>query len=153
VHRDLKPSNVLLAGDGPRVIDFGIARALKATALTRTGMRVGSPQYMAPEQVRAGAVPAAADVFALGALTGYAATGRPPFGEGSEAAVLYRVLHEDPDLDGCPGPLRALIERCLAKDAAARPAPAESSSPAGSGPRSRPSSSPSPGCPRPSPRT
>jgi Protein kinase domain len=125
VHRDLKPSNVLLAPDGPRVIDFGIARALEATALTRTGMRVGSPQFMAPEQVRGGAVSAAADVFALGALAGYAVLGRPPFGEGSESAVLYRVLHEEPDLDGCGGELRALIERCLAKDAAARPEPAE----------------------------
>jgi Protein kinase domain len=125
VHRDLKPSNVLLAPDGPRVIDFGIARALEATALTRTGMRVGSPQFMAPEQVRGGAVLAAADVFALGALAGYAALGRPPFGEGSETAVLYRVVHEEPDLDGCPRELRALIGRCLAKDPAARPAPAE----------------------------
>ncbi len=125
VHRDLKPSNVLLAPDGPRVIDFGIARAVEATALTRTGMRVGSPQFMAPEQVRGGAVAAAADVFALGALAGYAALGRPPFGEGSETAVLYRVVHEEPDLDGCPGELRALIGRCLAKDPAARPAPAE----------------------------
>jgi hypothetical protein len=125
VHRDLKPSNVLLAPDGPRVIDFGIARALEATPLTRTGMRVGSPQYMAPEQVRGGVVPPAADVFALGALAGYAVLGRAPFGEGSDMAVLYRVLHEAPDLDGCPGQLRALIERCLAKDAAARPAPAE----------------------------
>ena len=125
VHRDLKPSNVLLAPDGPRVIDFGIARAVEATALTRTGMRVGSPQFMAPEQVRGGAVAAAADVFALGALAGYAALGRPPFGEGGETAVLYRVVHEEPDLDGCPGELRALIGRCLAKDPAARPAPAE----------------------------
>jgi serine/threonine protein kinase len=125
VHRDLKPSNVLLAPDGPRVIDFGIARALEATALTRTGMRVGSPQFMAPEQVRGGAVPPAADVFALGSLAGYAALGRSPFGEGSETAVLYRVVHEDPDLDGCPRELRALIGRCLAKDPAARPTPAE----------------------------
>jgi hypothetical protein len=125
VHRDLKPSNVLLAPDGPRVIDFGIARALEATPLTRTGMRVGSPQYMAPEQVRGGVVPPAADVFALGALAGYAVLGRTPFGEGSDMTVLYRVLHEPPDLDGCPAQLRALIERCVAKDAAARPAPAE----------------------------
>src|SRR6202035_4411655 len=90
IHRDLKPSNVLLAPDGPRVIDFGIARALEATPLTRTGMRVGSPQFMAPEQVRGGVVPPAADVFALGALAGYAVLGRAPFGEGSETAVLYR---------------------------------------------------------------
>jgi len=125
VHRDLKPSNVLLAADGPRVIDFGIARAAEATAVTRSGMRVGSPQFMAPEQVRGDEVGPAADVWALGALAAFAATGRTPFGEGSEAAVLYRVLQEDPDLDGCPPPLRAVIGRCLAKDPAARPSPAQ----------------------------
>jgi Protein kinase domain len=125
VHRDLKPSNVLLAADGPRVIDFGIARAVEATSLTRTGMRVGSPQYMSPEQVRGGTVTGAADVFALGALTAFAVTGHAPFGTGSEEAVLYRVLHTDPDLGDCPAPLRAVIGSCLAKDAAARPSPAE----------------------------
>jgi Protein kinase domain len=125
VHRDLKPSNVLLAGDGPRVIDFGIARAVQSAGLTRTGMRVGSPRFMAPEQIRGGMVSPAADVFALGALAGYAATGRPPFGEGDETAVLYQVLHHDPDLGGCPEPLRTLIEGCLVKNAAARPAPAQ----------------------------
>ena len=124
VHRDLKPSNVLLAADGPRVIDFGIARALDATTVTRTGMQVGSPQFMAPEQVRGGAVSAAADVWALGALAAFAATGRASFGEGSQEAVLYRVLHEDPDLEGCPAELRAVIEGCLARDPAARPSPA-----------------------------
>jgi hypothetical protein len=124
IHRDLKPSNVLLAGDGPRVIDFGIARAAEATSLTRTGMRVGSPGYMAPEQVRGAEVGVAADVFALGALAGFAATGRPPFGLGSEAAVLYRVLHEEPDLDGCPEALRSLLAGCLAKDPSVRPSPA-----------------------------
>jgi serine/threonine kinase PknH len=124
VHRDLKPSNVLLASDGPRVIDFGIARAIEATALTRTGMRVGSPQYMAPEQVRGGGVTPAADIFALGALAAYAAQARPPFGEGNDAAVLYRVLHEDADLADCPQALRSLIQECMAKDPAARPAPA-----------------------------
>jgi hypothetical protein len=124
VHRDLKPSNVLLAADGPRVIDFGIARAVEATALTRTGMLVGSPQYMAPEQVRGGAVSAAGDVFALGSLAGFAATGRAPFGEGSEAAVLYRVQHEEPNLGGCPAVLREVIEGCLTKDPAGRPSPA-----------------------------
>jgi hypothetical protein len=121
VHRDLKPSNVLLAADGPRVIDFGIARAADATALTRAGMLVGSPQYMAPEQIHGGQVAAAADVFALGALAAYAATGRPPFGDGDQAAVLYRVLHADPDLGGCPDPLLRLIQGCLAKDPSARP--------------------------------
>ena len=125
VHRDLKPSNVLLAADGPRVIDFGIARAVQAPMLTRTGFRVGSPQFMAPEQIQGGPVTAAADVFALGALAACAATGRPPFGEGDEAALLYRVLHAGPDLSGCPGPLLGLIQWCLAKDPAARPAPAQ----------------------------
>ncbi len=125
VHRDLKPSNVLLAPDGPRVIDFGIARALEATALTRSGMMVGSPQFMAPEQIRDQPVTPAIDVFALGSLAAYAARGRPPFGEGHSAAVSYRVLHEPPDLDGCPPQLRALIEPCLRKDAAARPAPGQ----------------------------
>jgi Protein kinase domain len=124
VHRDLKPSNVLLAADGPRVIDFGIARALDATTVTRTGMRVGSPQFMAPEQVRGGAVPAAADVWALGALGAFAATGRAPFGEGDQEAVLYRVLHEHPDLEGCPAELLTVLKACLSKDPAQRPSPA-----------------------------
>jgi predicted Ser/Thr protein kinase/NADH:ubiquinone oxidoreductase subunit K len=125
VHRDLKPSNVLLAPDGPRVIDFGIARALEATSLTRSGMMVGSPQFMAPEQIMDKPVTPAIDVFALGSLAAYAVLGRPPFGEGHTAAVSYRVLHQAPDLTGCPPQLRALIERCLRKDAAARPAPSE----------------------------
>ena len=125
VHRDLKPSNVLLAPDGPRVIDFGIARALEATSLTRTGMMVGSPQFMAPEQILDQPVTPAIDVFALGSLAAYAVLGRPPFGEGHTAAVSYRVLHQAPDLTGCPPQLRTLIERCLRKDAAARPAPSQ----------------------------
>lgn len=125
VHRDLKPSNVLLAHDGPRVIDFGIARAAEATAVTRSGIRVGSPQFMAPEQILDQPVSPAIDMFALGSLAAFAALGRAPFGEGSEAAVLYRVLHEPADLTGCPAHLRILIERCLAKEPAARPAPAE----------------------------
>ena len=125
VHRDLKPSNVLLAPDGPRVIDFGIARAMEATSLTRTGMMVGSPQFMAPEQILDKPVTPAIDVFALGSLAAYAAAGRAPFGEGHTAAVSYRVLHQPPDLDGCPPQLRTLIERCLSKEAAARPAPGQ----------------------------
>lgn len=124
IHRDLKPSNVLLAVDGPRVIDFGIARAAEATSLTRTGMRLGSPGYMAPEQVRGGEVTPAADIFALGGLAAFAATGRPPFGLGSEEPVLYRVLHEEPDLAGCPEGLRSLLAECLAKDPSVRPSPA-----------------------------
>jgi hypothetical protein len=123
VHRDLKPSNVLLAADGPRVIDFGIARAIEATSVTRTGMRVGSPQFMAPEQIAGDAVTPAIDIFALGALAAFAATARQAFGEGTQAAVMYRVVHEAPNLEGCPPPLRGLIEQCLAKQPAQRPAP------------------------------
>jgi hypothetical protein len=125
VHRDLKPSNVLLAGDGPRLIDFGIARALDGTALTSAGMRIGTPQYMAPEQVRGDTVTAAADIFTLGATAAYAALGRVPFGEGESAAVLYRIQHQPPDLAGCPAQVRPLLEWCMAKDPADRPAPAQ----------------------------
>src|SRR5215471_6452690 len=126
VHRDLKPSNVLLASDGPRVIDFGIARAAEATAVTRTGMRAGSPHYMAPEQIAASRVVSPAiDIFALGALATFAVLGRPPFGDDAEAGVLYRILHEPPDLEGCPELLRDLIGRCLAKKGADRPWPSE----------------------------
>ena len=116
---------MLLAPDGPRVIDFGIARAMEATSLTRTGMMVGSPQFMAPEQILDKPVTPAIDVFALGSLAAYAAAGRAPFGEGHTAAVSYRVLHQPPDLDGCPPQLRILIERCLSKEAAARPGPGQ----------------------------
>jgi hypothetical protein len=126
VHRDLKPSNVLLASDGPRVIDFGIARAVEASVVTRAGTTVGSPQYMAPEQARGDAVTAASDVWALGALACFAATARAPFGEGGgEAAVLYRVAHGDPDLSGCPAELTGIISACLAKDPSARPSLAQ----------------------------
>ena len=125
VHRDLKPSNVLLAPDGPRVIDFGIARAAEDAELTGSGIRIGSPPYMAPEQVAGQPVSGATDVFALGALIVYAATGRPAFGAGPDLAVLYRVRHEPADLAGCPDELRPLAGWCLAKDPAARPAPGE----------------------------
>jgi serine/threonine protein kinase len=125
VHRDLKPSNVVLAPDGPRVIDFGIARAVAAGPMTGGGFRIGSPQYMAPEQVADSPVSPAADVFALGSVAVFAALGRPPFGEGGALPVMYRVLHEPADLSGCPAPLRGIIERCLAKKAPDRPSPAE----------------------------
>lgn len=121
VHRDLKPSNVLLALDGPRLIDFGIARASDATQLTRTGIRIGSPQFMAPEHVLGKPLTFAADIFALGGLIGYAATGRPPFGDGVDPAVLYRVVHGEPDLTGIPGPLRDLAAACLDKVPERRP--------------------------------
>lgn len=126
VHRDVKPSNVLLALDGPRLIDFGIARALGATvSLTSTGVSVGSPGYMAPEQIRGVDVSGAADVFSLGAVLAYAATGEAPFPGDSSAVLLYKVVHEEPELGELEGELRAVVEGCLAKDPAARPAPAD----------------------------
>ena len=123
VHRDLKPANVILAADGPRVIDFGIAQAAAAPALTGSGSRVGSPRFMAPEQARGQPATVAVDLFALGSLATYASTGHPPFGTDHPLAVLGRVLHDRPRLDGCPPDLRGLIERCLAKDPAQRPPP------------------------------
>ncbi|MFG3050884.1 serine/threonine-protein kinase [Kitasatospora sp. NPDC048239] len=121
VHRDLKPGNVLLADDGPRVIDFGIARALDAAPLTTTGSIVGTPPFMAPEQFRRGAVGPATDVFAVGSVLVYAATGRGPFdGEGVHA-MGFRVVFEDPDLRGLPVELRPLVTACLAKEPARRP--------------------------------
>ncbi|SFC16950.1 serine/threonine-protein kinase [Streptomyces aidingensis] len=123
VHRDLKPSNVLLAADGPRVIDFGIARATDATSLTGTDSRIGTPAFMAPEQITTGEVGPQADIFALGLLAHYAATARGAFGEGDPQALLYRVVHDEPDLSRLPAGLWSLIGGCLAKDPAARPAP------------------------------
>ncbi|QGV82635.1 serine/threonine-protein kinase [Streptomyces ficellus] len=127
VHRDVKPSNVLLALDGPRLIDFGIARATRdAASLTSTGVSVGSPGYMAPEQILAKGVTGAADVFSLGAVLAYAATGTAPFPGDSSAALLYKVVHEEPELGGAlTGELRDLVAACMAKDPAARPAPGE----------------------------
>lgn len=126
VHRDVKPSNVLLTLDGPLLIDFGIARATGGTAsLTSTGVSIGSPGYMAPEQILGKGVTGAADVFSLGAVLAYAATGSPPFPGDSSAALLYKVVHEPPELDGLEGELRELTEACLAKDPSARPTPAE----------------------------
>ena len=123
IHRDLKPSNVLLAQDGPRVIDFGIARALAATPMTRTGATMGSPDYMSPEQILNRPVTPAIDVFALGSLAAFAAVGRLPFGRGHITEVAHRVVHEPPDLAGCPAGLVPLIEACLQKEPQARPAP------------------------------
>lgn len=121
VHRDLKPANVVLGADGLRVIDFGIARAADATPLTLTGMLVGSPQYVAPEQALGEPPAPAGDIFSLGALAHYAATGRPAFGEGPRIAVLYRIVNEKPDLAGCPRQIRSLIEFCLDREPAGRP--------------------------------
>ncbi|WP_055617346.1 bifunctional serine/threonine-protein kinase/ABC transporter substrate-binding protein [Streptomyces phaeochromogenes] len=129
VHRDVKPGNVLLALDGPRLIDFGIAQSPGVTALTEPGAIVGTPGYLAPEQARTGGEAApASDMFALGCVLAYALTGQRPFGLGDPAAVLYRTVHEEPDvpgLDRLPLPLRTAITGCLAKDPAGRPTAAE----------------------------
>ncbi|MEU6628575.1 ABC transporter substrate-binding protein [Streptomyces parvus] len=121
IHRDVKPGNVLLALDGPRLIDFGIARHEGATALTATGAVIGTPGYLAPEQASAGPLGPPCDVFSLGCVLVYAATGRGPFGEGGGAGALFRTVHEEPDLTGIPPGLAPLIAACLAKDPAARP--------------------------------
>ena len=123
IHRDLKPSNVLLAADGPRVIDFGISRAAESSELTSTGVIVGSPGFMSPEQIAGLPVTPATDVFSLGAVLSFAATGSGPFGEGPTPALLYRVVHNEPDLGGVPVAVRGLIAECLAKDPAGRPGP------------------------------
>ncbi|MFG2329805.1 protein kinase [Streptomyces sp. NPDC048604] len=126
VHRDLKPSNVLVTGDGPRVIDFGISKALEgSTQLTGSGTVVGTPAYMSPEQASGAEVGTASDVFSLGAVLAFAATGEGPFGAGSAPALLYRVVHDVPRLDGVPAGLRALVAACLEKAPERRPTPAE----------------------------
>lgn len=131
VHRDLKPSNVLITADGPRVIDFGIARAIGDHGLTGAGDVIGTPGFIAPEQITGaivtgaprtrGAVTGAADVFALGAVLVFAATGRSPFGSATGAVLLYRAVHEDPDLTGVPDEVRELAAACLEKDPGRRP--------------------------------
>ena len=122
VHRDLKPSNVLLAEDGPRVIDFGISRAAEASVLTQTGTVMGSPGFMSPEQAQGREVGPPSDVFSLGAVLAFAATGQGPFGTGATPALLYRVVHQQPDTTRLPERIRPLVERCLAKDPGQRPA-------------------------------
>ncbi|MGW7209366.1 serine/threonine-protein kinase [Streptomyces sp. NPDC054837] len=126
VHRDLKPSNVLVTIDGPRVIDFGIARALETVTdggLTRTGALVGSPGFMAPEQVRGDRITPACDVFCLGSVLAYAATGKLPFGAGGSGvhALMFRIAQEEPDLEGMPEGIAELVRDCLKKDPAKRP--------------------------------
>ncbi|MCD9875384.1 serine/threonine protein kinase [Streptomyces guryensis] len=124
VHRDLKPSNVILDLDGPKVIDFGVAYAADLSQLTVTGQHVGTPCYMAPEQARTGVLGPPADVFALGGLLTFAVTGKPPFGEGTTTEVLFRVVHEPPDLTELADvdrELHALVARCLEKDPEQRP--------------------------------
>ncbi|WP_310706955.1 protein kinase domain-containing protein [Nonomuraea sp. 3-1Str] len=121
VHRDFKPANVLLGRDGPRVIDFGIARA-SGHSLTVTSSIVGTPAYMAPEQLAGAPLGPAVDVFAWASVIVFAATGSPPFGNDSLPAVIRRILHGEPYLGDLPDPLRPIVLSCLAKDPAARPA-------------------------------
>jgi serine/threonine protein kinase len=121
VHRDLKPSNVIVADDGPRVLDFGISLSAEASALTQTGMVVGSPGFMSPEQADGHDVGPPTDIFSLGAVLAFAATGQGPFGTGSTAALVYRVVHSEPDTGTLPDEIRPLIERCLDKDPRHRP--------------------------------
>ncbi|WP_326764586.1 serine/threonine protein kinase [Streptomyces sp. NBC_01591] len=121
VHRDLKPSNILLSPKGPRIIDFGIAWATGASTLTHVGTAVGSPGFLAPEQVRGAAVTPATDVFSLGATLAYAAMADSPFGHGSSEVMLYRVVHEEPQLHDVHDALAPLVSACLAKDPEDRP--------------------------------
>ncbi|MFJ8164874.1 WD40 repeat domain-containing serine/threonine protein kinase [Streptomyces sp. NPDC096136] len=121
VHRDLKPGNVIVAEDGPRIIDFGIAHEAGADALTRTGSVIGTYAYMSPEQVRGETLSPAGDVFAFGSVLAFAATGRSPFEATTVPAIVHRVVTEPPRLDGLASPLRELVEACLAKDPARRP--------------------------------
>jgi serine/threonine kinase PknH len=125
VHRDLKPANVLIADDGPHVIDFGISRAFQGTQLTSAGMVIGTPGYMSPEQAEGQVSGPAGDIFALGCVVAYAFTGSPPFGDGTAASILYRVVRTEPDLSAVPPALRRLVEACLRKNAAERPDPAQ----------------------------
>ncbi|MCX5410551.1 serine/threonine-protein kinase [Streptomyces sp. NBC_00059] len=125
VHRDLKPSNVLLAPDGPRVIDFGIALAAGGTSYTAPGSTIGTPSFMAPEQVSGGEITPAADVFALGQTAAFAALGRTLYGDGPAVNVQYRILHSEPDLSLLPDALRPLFARCLAAEPTERATPAE----------------------------
>ncbi|MFF7648617.1 PQQ-binding-like beta-propeller repeat protein [Streptomyces sp. NPDC007983] len=125
VHRDLKPSNILLTDLGPKVIDFGIARALGDDRLTRVGATAGTPAFMSPEQAIGGEHTAAGDVFALAGVLVFAATGHGPFGGGQAADLLYRVRYAEPDLTGVPAALLPVLTRCLSKDPAQRPGTAE----------------------------
>ena len=124
VHRDLKPGNIIMADDGPRVLDFGIARAVESTRLTATGAAFGTPGYLAPEQAQGDEVDGAADVFALGAVL-VSAAGGTAFGTGTPLGLMYRSVHEPADLSALPEQLRSLVAACLSKDPAGRPTPEE----------------------------
>jgi hypothetical protein len=125
VHRDLKPSNLILAPDGPKVVDFGIARALDETMMTRTGVILGSSGWISPEHYRGDAVGPPSDVYGWGLIVYFAATGRLPYGPGRPEVVAARVLNTTLDTAGLPDRYRALVERALAKDPGARPSSAE----------------------------
>jgi len=125
VHRDLKPSNVLLAEDGPRVIDFGISEAAEASVAAGASVTIGSPGYMSPEQVLGLDIGPASDMFSLGAVLTFAATGQGPFGAGSHGALLYRLVNLPAKLEGVPGELRSVVGRCLAKHPGDRPTASE----------------------------
>jgi outer membrane protein assembly factor BamB len=124
VHRDLKPGNVLLADDGPRVIDFGIARALDGTEMTAAGSVLGTPSFMSPEQAQGQPTGPASDLFSLGSVLYFAATGVGPFGSGTHSVMLYRIVHTKPDLSRLPPRVRDLVAGCMAQDPARRPTPA-----------------------------
>lgn len=121
VHRDLKPGNILISSDGPRVIDFGISRVLDQTTLTATGVAIGTPGYMSPEQIEASDIGPASDIFSLAGVLVYAATGNGPFGAGSISSILYAIAHGQPRLDDLAPTLRAVLEPCFAKSPAERP--------------------------------
>jgi eukaryotic-like serine/threonine-protein kinase len=126
LHRDLKPANIIMAADGPRIIDFGIARPVEASTLTGRDVLVGTYSYMSPEQYRGGALTPASDVFALGCVLAFAVTSHAPFAAQTTYQIMYNVLEAEPDLAGIEaGPLRAVVERCLAKEHLARPALAD----------------------------
>jgi len=125
IHRDLKPSNVLLAPDGPRIIDFGISSAAGAPSLTGTGLMIGSPGFMSPEQAEGMPVGPSSDIFSLAGVVVFASRGEGAFGSGDTAALLYRVVHGTPNLNQVPDKIQPLISRCLSRSAAARPTAAE----------------------------
>jgi Protein kinase domain/Septum formation len=121
IHRDLKPSNVLLAADGPRIIDFGISSALDAPSLTGTGLMIGSPGFMSPEQAEGTPVGPSSDIFSLAGVIIFGGRGEGPFGSGDTAALLYRVVHGTPNLDQVPDKIRPLLSRCMSRNPASRP--------------------------------
>jgi eukaryotic-like serine/threonine-protein kinase len=125
IHRDVKPSNVLMAEDGPRLVDFGISRSMESDSLTGPGMMIGSPGFMAPEQAEGLEVGPPGDIFGLGAVLTFAATGKGPFGDGTAVVLIYRVVHSEPDTSGLPAEIRPLVERCLEKNPGRRPTAAE----------------------------